>query len=251
MNEKEKERLRQILSVPAERPAFAGRKKNISEKPRKPHRRFSRRHFIYLALVVILSCAALLFVLKPVKRAKSAPARTNSKMSTEGEMPGKPSFFKCLDAHPGAADVCVKDRLKTTSFDSVDGWLKEYAASHSGQEETPKIAGMEKLCSLPPAEEKPQREYMVDKRSIQRAGENKHKVRIAVVTSKDVSLMAVTADCDGKRLSYGCVKVYDPGLTKLISKSKECDSGYFGIFRNPVDDDLEVVSAFCQKYAAK
>ena len=246
MNENEKERLRRALSTPAERPVFAAKKKITSKKPRK-HNRFSRRFFVYLALIIILGCVTLFIVIKSM----NAPARTNSKMSTEGAQAGKHSFFKCLDMHPGNTDVCVKDRLKTTTLDTVNGWLKEYAANHSGQEEKPKIADMEKLCSFPPEEDKLQREYMVDKRSIKGTGENKHKVKLALVTSKDVSVFTVIADCNAERLSYGCVKVYDAGVKNLISKSKECDSGYFGIFRNPEDDDLEVVSAFCQRYGAE
>jgi hypothetical protein len=248
LNENEKERLRRVLSVPPERPVFAVKKKITSKKPRKRFR-FSRRSFIYLSLVMILGCVTLLVVLKVMNRSSNAPARTNSRVSTEEV--GKHSFFKCLDMHSGDAEVCVKARLKTTTLGTVNAWLTEYAANHSGQDEKPKIADMEKLCSFPPGEEKPQREYVVDKRSIKNTAEDKHKVKLAMVTSKDVSVFTVIADCNARRLSYGCVKVYDAGVKNLISKSNECDSGYFGMFRNPVDDDLEVVTAFCQRYGAK
>ena len=253
MNENEKERLRRILSVPAERPSSKARKKTVSEKPEKPgkHRRFSRRHVVYLALIVVLSCVGLAGALKFMNRANSGPAHARPKTSADEPAAGKHSFFRCLDAHPGDAGTCVRDRRKTTSSDTVDAWLKEYAAARSGQDEKPKLADMEKLCSLAPEEEKPRREYLVDKRSIHSAGEDKHKVKLARVTGKDVSVLTVIADCGAERLSYGCIKVYDAGVNNVVSKSKECDSGYFGMFRDPLDDDSEVISAFCQRYAGK
>lgn len=42
----------------------------------------------------------------------------------------KDLFFKCLDTYPDDARICVSGELKRNSFDTVQGWLKQWVAAH-------------------------------------------------------------------------------------------------------------------------
>lgn len=50
----------------------------------------------------------------------------------------KDFFFKCMNAYPNDANICVSGQLKKHSFDTVNGWLKEYVAAHPQKAEAKK-----------------------------------------------------------------------------------------------------------------
>ena len=87
-----------------------------------PHcRKKQKRSGLFLVLVI------LFFFIMIVVMVTSINSPTGGNVTTSS---GKDFFFKCLDAYPDDAQICVKGELTRNSFDTVESWLKQYVASH-------------------------------------------------------------------------------------------------------------------------
>lgn len=162
----------------------------------------------------------------------------------------KDLFFKCLDSYPNNANVCMDAELKRRQFNVVVTWLNEYVATHP-KSAKPEKGDLETLCTNPPKAKRFKIGYVLDKTSVAKVEKSKYRIRLSAITSERTSVFTAIVDCEGKKLSYGCVQAYDHNVTRLINKSAECESGTFGEFSEPKGDMKEVVRVFCQRHGRK
>lgn len=83
--------------------------------------KFYKRHLSTRTVLLLLIVSVIVIPMCMLDDIKKSNNSGNS---------DKDFFFKCLDAYPKDADICVSGQLKKQPFNTVQEWLKEYTAAH-------------------------------------------------------------------------------------------------------------------------